>query len=207
MLEIMLQVNWWVATGTLLLEIALLGKLFSLIVVSLPENFLGKSFRTNLKELIFGTKQKIFHRYGLDVLSEKFLIFFIFLFSLAASIMTQVYSEIFLQEPCSLCWFQRVFMYGVVVLSGIGLFKNSSKNQSTNILVFSIFGALFSLYQHVMQILALYGTKLPCPATSVDCSKMIVFEYGHITFPWMAFVLFAFFIVIILLQRKLSDTL
>ena len=209
MLENMLILNWWVATGTLLLEALLLLKLFSLLVLTLPENFFTKhlktNFQTNFKESIFGAKQQIWHKSGLDILSERSLVNFIFLFSLFSTLMTLAYSEIFLQEPCSLCWFQRVFMYGILLLSSVAILqKTDPRYQVNNILVFSFFGAVVSLYQHIMQIVAIYGTKLPCPSTSVDCSTLTLYEYNHITFPWMAFVLFVFFIVVILLQRKLK---
>ena len=60
---------------------------------------------------------------------EQYLLLVIFLFSLFSTIMTLVYSEIFLQTPCSLCWFQRVFMYGIVVLSGSSLIPSPSPKE------------------------------------------------------------------------------
>jgi disulfide bond formation protein DsbB len=201
MIETMLTLNSWIALGVLIFEIAVLGKLISLIIMSLGDD---NNFKKNFKETVYGTKQKIFHNFGWDVLSEKFLLVFIFLFSLLASILTLVYSEIFQQVPCALCWFERIFMYGIVVLSGIGLTKNPPLNQQKNIFVFSIFGAIISLYHHVLQMTAGIGSHLPCPTSGGDCAKRIIFEYGHITFPWMAFVMFAFFIIIILLQKRLK---
>lgn len=208
MLENMLILNKWVATGTLLLEIGLLVKLLSLIILSLPDSSVKKDF----KKLINDVSESILNNFNLEVRGEKFLLGCIFVFSFFTSAMTLVYSEIFLQIPCALCWFQRIFMYGIVVLNGIALFgtgksenkKVVQKFQLNNILVFSVFGFFFAIYQHLEQFLALYGTNLPCPVSGADCAKMTLFEYGHITFPWMAVVLFAFFIVIILLQRKLK---
>jgi disulfide bond formation protein DsbB len=123
--------------------------------------------------------------------------------------MTLVYSEIFLQVPCALCWWARIFMYGIVLLSGLALlsrqFKREEfKTQISNIMVFSVLGSIVSLYHHVLQMTAAAGSHLPCPVSGGDCAKRLIFEYGHITFPWMAFVLFTFFMVIILLQRKLK---
>jgi disulfide bond formation protein DsbB len=194
-----------VAKGVLLLEFALLGKLISLLIVT----FAGGEFKKSFIQIVYKTKQNIFHNFGLEVLSDKFLIFFIFIFSLTSSVMTLVYSEIFLQVPCALCWFERIFMYGVVLLSGLALLSPQFKNegyrvQVNNILVFSILGAMVALYHHVLQMTAAAGSHLPCPTSGGDCAKRLIFEYDHITFPWMAFVLFVFFIVIILLQRKLK---
>ncbi len=218
MLENMLILNSWVATGVLIFEIAALGKLFSLIILSIkitPNPSLQKRgafqrIREILLENIYVTKQNIFQKFGLDVLSDKFLLVFIFLFSLFASIMTLVYSEIFLQVPCSLCWFERIFMYGIVIISATALWSNRELEQKgilKYITNFSILGAIFSLYHHTLQMAASFGSHLPCPSSGGDCGKRILFEYGHITFPWMAFVLFVFFIIIILLQRKLKSNI
>lgn len=202
----MLQLNWWVATGTLFLEIALLGKLFSLLILK----FAPEEFRKNYKQKFLTIKAKADASVGLkinEVLSDKFMLLFIFILSFFSAIMTLVYSEIFLQEPCSMCWFQRIFMYGIVVISGTALLAKNTLEQKVilkYIINFSVLGACFAFYQHMQQILAFYGTNLPCPVSGADCSKMIIYEYGHITFPWMAFVLFSLFIVVILLQRELK---
>jgi disulfide bond formation protein DsbB len=132
----------------------------------------------------------------------------IFLSSLFASAMTLIYSEIFLQIPCALCWFERIFMYGTLLLSGLSLFEPHPTHyhfQLKNILIFSIFGAFISLYHHILQMTAAVGSHLPCPSSGGDCAKRIMFEYGHITFPWAATILFAFFISIILIQNKLRQ--
>lgn len=208
----MLLLNWWVATGILFLEIATVGKLVSLIIFS---GWLGEDIRNSFKTFTDEVRVNILGKTKQDVYSEKFLLICIFLFSLFSTVISLVYSEIFLQIPCALCWWQRIFIYGIVVLSFVGMYQaHKEKNvdsrkliQKTvlgNIFVFSVGGFLFGLYQHLEQIFALYGTHLPCPVSGADCSKMTIFEYGHITFPWTAVVLCAFFIVIILLQRKLK---
>ena len=208
MIDQLLLLNWWVATGTLLLEIAVALKLISLIILTFTPGL-------SLRKLINEVSENILKKFNFDVLSEKFLLVCIFLFSLSGTVLSLVYSEYFGQVPCALCWFQRIFMYGIVVLSGLPLLASpykieeqnklaQQKYQLRNVLVFSILGAGFALYQHAEQILALYGTSLPCPVSGADCAKMTIFEYGHITFPWLAFVFFTFFIITILLQRKLK---
>ena len=188
MLDQMFLLNSILGTGILLLEIFLV----SIILIFI--------FNKNLLKDLFEKNKKY--------LTEKNLLIVIFLFSLISSILTLVYSEYFGQVPCALCWFQRVFTYGIVVLSGTALSPFSTgeglgmRLALKNIFVFSIFGSIFALYQHLEQILALYGTHLPCPVSGADCAKMTIFEYSHITFPWMAFVLFLFFIVAIFLQKK-----
>jgi disulfide bond formation protein DsbB len=126
----------------------------------------------------------------------------IFIFSLAGSVLTLVYSEIFGFAPCGLCWLQRVMLYPLVLLSGIALLKKDAKEVYDYIIGLSIPGALLAFYQHYLQLGG--GSFLPCPASpgAADCAQRIIFEFGHITFPYMAFVLFTSMILLSFLARR-----
>ncbi len=183
MLDQMFTLNSILGAGTLFLEIFLVAIILLFIF--------NKDLLKNLCE---------------KYLTSKNLLILIFLFSVSASILTLVYSEYFGQVPCALCWFGRIFMYGVVVLSGTTLLLSKEELEEDfalkNIFNFSILGAVVSLYHHILQVTAGSGSHLPCPASSGDCAKILVFEYGHITFPFMAFVLFIFFILAIFLRMR-----
>lgn len=122
-----------------------------------------------------------------------------FVVSLAASILTLYYSEVLGFEPCPLCWWQRIFLYPQVILMGLAAWKRDAYMADYSIIL-SIFGAGVALYQHALQMLP--GSGLPCPATGVSCAQRIVFEFGYITFPFMAFSLFAFLVVLMFLVRS-----
>ncbi len=122
-------------------------------------------------------------------------------FSAFASVMTLVYSEILAFEPCGLCWVQRVFLYPLVVLFALALWKKE-RIIADYVIALSGAGLLVALYQHYLQM---GGTDiLPCPAapTAADCAQRILFEFGYITFPLMAVSLFAFLIVLMLFVRR-----
>jgi disulfide bond formation protein DsbB len=198
--ENLLLINWITATGTLFLEIAIF--LFILILIYFYfTSEKNKSIIRNFFENKIKISEKVLNLIGLKftLTIEKISIWKIFVFSLFASVMTLVYSEIFGVVPCALCWFERVFMYGIVLISGIALFSRNDLERRgifRYLIVFSILGAVVSLYHHVLQMTATASSHLPCPVSGGDCGKMIVFEYGHITFTFMAFVLFSLFIVI-----------
>jgi disulfide bond formation protein DsbB len=100
-------------------------------------------------------------------------------------------------------------MYGTVLISGTALFARNNLEQRgifRYLLVFSVLGAATSLYHHSLQMAADYGAHLPCPASGGDCAKRIIFEFGHITFPWMALSLFVLFILMILVVKKISPS-
>ncbi len=81
-------------------------------------------------------------------------------------------------------------MYGIVVMSGLGLWRKEARNIFPYINIFAIFGLVVSLYHHFLQMFATSSGHLPCPVSGGDCAKRIIFEYGHITFPWMAALVF-----------------
>lgn len=119
--------------------------------------------------------------------------------SFVGSLMTLYYSDYLGFEPCPLCWWQRIFLYPQVILAGMAAWKRDLYVAEYSI-VLSIFGAGVALYQHALQMLP--GSGLPCPATGVSCAQRIVFEFNYITFPLMAFSLFAYLIVLMLIVRS-----
>ena len=142
---------------------------------------------------------------------EKGVLIKIFFLSLISSAMTLYYSEVLGVIPCALCWFGRVFMYGIVIISATALWSDRKGNKAPEvngilkyIFNFSILGAIVSIYHHILQMTATTASYLPCPASGGDCAKRIIFEYGHITFPWLAAVLFVLFIVLILCVKEIG---
>ena len=68
------------------------------------------------------------------------------------------------------------------------------------ILALSFIGALFSLYQHLLQVLP-SGALIPCDATN-DCAIRAIFYFNFVTIPWMALTVFVAIFLIALLSRK-----
>jgi disulfide bond formation protein DsbB len=103
--------------------------------------------------------------------------------------------------PCIFCWWQRIFMYPIAVISLIAFLKNVTLSDIADyVLALSFIGALFALYQHLLQILPA-GALIPCDPTN-DCAVRSVFDFGFVTIPWMAFSVFVALFLIALLGRK-----
>jgi disulfide bond formation protein DsbB len=119
--------------------------------------------------------------------------------SFAASVLALYYSDVLGFEPCPLCWWQRLFLFPQVLLAGLAAWKKDAYMAEYSI-VLSVFGAGVALYQHALQMMP--GSGLPCPATGVSCAQRIVFEFGYVTFPLMAFSTFAFLIIVMLFVRS-----
>jgi len=125
----------------------------------------------------------------------------VFVLSLAASILTLVYSEIFGFAPCGLCWLQRAFLYPIPVIAAIALLVKDT-GAWRYIVGLSVPGLVIALYQHFIQMGG--SDVLPCPAApgAADCAQRLIFEFGYITFPLMAATAFALIVVLMLALRK-----
>ncbi len=122
-----------------------------------------------------------------------------FLIALGSTIMSLYYSEVLGFIPCFLCWLQRIFIYPLVVLFGIAIWKKDSRI-ADYVIGLSIVGFCIALYQHFLQMMG-HGS-LPCPSSGGDCAQRILFEFGYITFPLIAVSSFALLIVLMLFVRR-----
>lgn len=120
------------------------------------------------------------------------------LFSMVASLF---YSEIAKYPPCELCWLQRFFMYPLVVLLGINLWKKEL-NLIPYSLGLSILGFLTAVYHNLMYY-STGGLSSLCQTlgSSVSCTKRYVFEFGFVTIPIMSLVAFALLILFLSIAR------
>jgi len=83
-------------------------------------------------------------------------------------------------EPCKLCWFQRIFMYPLVLILGLASLKNDRKIVPY-VLVMSLVGLLVALYHYYVQTAG--GEIIPCSITgyAAACSDHFVMRYGYVT--------------------------
>lgn len=122
----------------------------------------------------------IANRYGV------LLLFLLALVSIAGTLYMQYAASL---SPCVLCWWQRVCMYPIALISLIALVRGRPlKDIADYALALSVIGGAISLYQHLLQMLPA-GTLIPCDATG-ECAVRSVFEFGFVTVPWMGFSVF-----------------
>ncbi len=135
----------------------------------------------------------------LDILDKHALVFS-FIIALAATLGSLFYSEIAGYEPCKLCWFQRIFMYPLVLLLGMAVWKKDN-GISNYVIVMSTLGALIAGYHYLLQIGAA-PALVPCSTVgySVSCAEKFVMNFGYITIPLMS--LTAFLLIALSLRQN-----
>lgn len=125
-----------------------------------------------------------FRKLGSYISTKKILI--IGLISLGASIGSLIYSIGIGYPPCELCWYQRIFIYGTAIIClTSALFKKSL--DVVYIWVLTIMGLVISLYHNMIYYTSF--SPLPCDA-AVSCTAKYVNEYGFMSIPLMALMLF-----------------
>ncbi|TCJ77219.1 UNVERIFIED_ORG: disulfide bond formation protein DsbB [Bacillus cereus] len=114
------------------------------------------------------------------------MIYFSFLVSLVATIGSLYFSEVKGYVPCSLCWYQRIFMYPIPLLIFISILIND-KNIKYYLRYFSLIGIIISSYHNFIQF-----TQQKSSFCGVTSSCLTIYEKwgGFITIPLMSLTAF-----------------
>lgn len=131
------------------------------------------------------------------------LAFIVSILSVASSLF---YSNIAGFPPCDLCWFQRIFIYPLVIILLVALIKKD-RNVIRYALAVVVPGFFISLYHNYIYY-AKNGLTANCVfgGSQVSCVKRYVFEFGYVTIPLMALTAFALVIVFLLLVKKSDES-
>jgi disulfide bond formation protein DsbB len=118
--------------------------------------------------------------------------------TLTATLGSLFYSEIAGFEPCKLCWFQRIMMYPMALIS-LKAFIDRDQHAKKYLRLLSLVGISISLYHYCLQLGILPSGSCSIVGASVSCSKVFVMAFGYITIPLMALTAFALIIALQLL--------
>lgn len=110
------------------------------------------------------------------------------------------FSEVRQFVPCALCWFQRVFMYPLVILLGIASFK-ADKRVVLYSLPLSIIGALIALYHVLEQNVPGFAAPPMCNV-GVPCAAKYINWLGFISIPVLSLTAFALITILLLGVRN-----
>lgn len=124
-------------------------------------------------------------------------VFLAFVVSLIASFGSLFFSEVMNFIPCSLCWYQRIFMYPLVFLFLINLLFPDNKVFKYAIPIV-IFGWLISIYHNLLMFKIIPETLSPC-VQGVPCSTAYINWLGFISIPLLSFL--SYTIILILLFK------
>lgn len=130
-------------------------------------------------------------------------IFIAFLTSLIATLGSLFFSEVMNFVPCSLCWYQRIFMYPLVFIFLANLLY-PDKSVLKYSLPLVIVGLGISIYHNLLILKIIPETLSPC-VQGVPCSVDYLNWFGFITIPSLSFIAFlTIFIALIAYKKRAS---
>jgi disulfide bond formation protein DsbB len=94
------------------------------------------------------------------------------------------FSEHFHFLPCELCWYQRILMYPLVVILGVGWFRRDRAVWMTA-LPFLVIGPVVSLYHWLVERVPSFAEGTSC-SIDAPCSAPYFEKLGFVTLAWMA---------------------
>jgi disulfide bond formation protein DsbB len=144
-------------------------------------------------------------RYGFEGLRERatpYALVFAFIPALLAMVGSLYFSEIAHYAPCTLCWYQRIAMYPLVLLLGIAAWRRDLGIRLYAIPLASI-GALISAYHYLLE----WFPELDTGACTVGipCTQVWFRQFGFISMPLLALIAFLLVIAFLLLAHRKAE--
>lgn len=99
------------------------------------------------------------------------------------------FSEVMQLPPCVLCWYQRIAMYPLVVIVGIGIITRDGSRMKIYALPVCLIGLAISIYHNLLYYGLIPESITPC-TTGVSCTSRQIEWFDFITIPLLALAAF-----------------
>lgn len=108
--------------------------------------------------------------------------------ALVATVGSLFFSEVLQLPPCVLCWYQRIAMYPLVIIIGVGIVTRDRRMKNYALPV-CLIGLAISVYHNLLYYNLIPESITPC-AEGVSCTSRQIEWLGFITIPLMALTAF-----------------
>lgn len=102
--------------------------------------------------------------------------------------------------PCVLCWYQRIFLFPLVIILAIGLFP-FDKSVVKYAFPLAIAGWLTALYHNLVYAKIIPESIQPC-TQGVSCTEEYINLFGFLSIPMLALLSFSIIIVFLVILKK-----
>ena len=117
--------------------------------------------------------------------------------AIIATLGSLYFSNIAGYPPCVLCWWQRIFMYPIILTLIVGIVRKD-KLVHLYVLPAALIGWTISVFHNLLYYKIIPDALAPC-TTGVSCTTKFIEWFGFITIPFLSFA--AFSIIILLMFR------
>ena len=113
------------------------------------------------------------------------------------------FSEIMQFAPCILCWYQRIFLFPLVLILATGLFSGD-KGVTRYALPLAAAGWFVALYHNLLYSGIIPESIQPC-SRGVSCTEDYISLFGFLTIPMLSLLSFsAILALLLILNRRFS---
>ncbi len=120
---------------------------------------------------------------------KSYALYFAWVIALCGLLISLYFGELLRYEPCHLCWYQRIFLFPLVILLGMGTYREDY-NSAIYGIALAILGGLFALYQIVETYIPALRVQALCGEKS-SCTESVFLLFGWISFPILSLAGFA----------------
>lgn len=120
--------------------------------------------------------------------AQEYLPYLAWIISLVATVGSLFFSEVMNLPPCVLCWYQRIAMYPLVLIIGVGIISRDSRMKSYA-LPLALTGLAISVYHNLLYYGLIPESITPC-TQGISCTSRQIELLGFITIPLMALTAF-----------------
>ena len=135
-----------------------------------------------------------------DTRLSDFLPYLAWIIALVATVGSLFFSEVMQLPPCVLCWYQRIAMYSLVLIIGIGIILRDGR-MKIYALPLCLIGLAISIYHNLLYYGILPESITPC-TQGVSCTSRQIEWLGFITIPLMALTAFVSIALCLLFYKK-----
>jgi disulfide bond formation protein DsbB len=131
------------------------------------------------------------------------IVFICWIIASVSTLGSLFFSEIMELPPCALCWYQRIFMFPLVIILLVGLFPfDVSIIKYALPLALAGWGVAF--YHYLLYSGFIPESIQPC-SQGVSCSETYLDLFGFLTIPMLSLISFSIIIgLLLILRRRLS---
>ena len=112
--------------------------------------------------------------------------------------------EVMAQMPCVTCWYQRIAMFPIVIILGVGLLRDD-ESAWIYALPLALSGLALALWHSLLYAGVLPKPIVPCTAEGPSCTGAEQLLFGTIPIPYLS--LTAFVLISALLVPRLPERL
>jgi len=106
--------------------------------------------------------------------------------------------------PCVLCWYQRIFLFPLVIILAVGLFP-FDKSVVQYALPLAIVGWLTAVYHNLLYAGIIPESIQPC-SQGVSCTEEYIKLFGFLSIPMLSLLSFSTIIaLLIILKRRITN--